>query len=192
MKPYILPFAHPDKTITHALLKSYSLLALSKLCFFGGPFFLKLGINSLTGAATVANPLMMFFGFGVCYSGSVFFEQMRNISTLKIIDIALVQTTSKAYKHMLSLGPQFYFSGSQRHILFNLYKAQSAFEHNLKSFTQYFFPIMLDVGISISLLLYYSNPLFALSFLACYSAYAVFTIKYSDRRKKAIRQFRES
>jgi ABC-type transport system involved in Fe-S cluster assembly fused permease/ATPase subunit len=116
---------------------------------------------------------------------------MRNLETLKIINIALVETTSKVYRHMLSLGPEFYFSGSQRHILFNLYKAQGAFEHNLKSFTQYFFPVILDVTLSITLMLYYSSPLFALSFLACYSAYAVFTIRYSDRRKKGIRELRE-
>jgi len=73
MKPYILPFIHKDKIITNSLFKSYSLLILSKACFFGGPFFLKLGINSLTGAVAYGNPLLMFFGFGVCYSGSVLF-----------------------------------------------------------------------------------------------------------------------
>jgi ABC-type transport system involved in Fe-S cluster assembly fused permease/ATPase subunit len=80
---------------------------------------------------------------------------------------------------MLSLGPEFYFKGPQRHILFNLYKAQGAFEQNLKTFTQYFFPMILDISLSVGLLLYYSNPLFALSFLTCYSAYSYFTIKYS-------------
>lgn len=87
---------------------------------------------------------------------------------------------------MLSLGPEFYFKGPQRHVLFNLYKAQGAFEQNLRSFTQYFFPIFLDVTLSITLLLYNSNSLFAFTFLACYSAYVVFTIKYSERRRKGI------
>lgn len=73
MKPYILPYVHPDKTVTNRLLKSYGLLALSKICFFGGPFFIKLGINSLSGAAAAVNPILYFLGFGVCYTGSVFF-----------------------------------------------------------------------------------------------------------------------
>lgn len=93
---------------------------------------------------------------------------------------------------MLSLGPDFYFSGSQRHILFNLYKAQSALEQNLKSFTQYFLPILLDVTLSITLLLYYSNPLFALSFTACIAAYGLFTVRYSEFRIKTIREFRNT
>ena len=93
---------------------------------------------------------------------------------------------------MLSLGPEFYFSGSQRHILFNLYKAQSAFEQNLKMFTQYIFPITLDVTLSISLLMYYSNPLFALSFTGCLAAYSIFTVKYSDYRHTLIKKFRKS
>lgn len=76
--------------------------------------------------------------------------------------------------------------------MFNLYKAQAAFEHNLKMFTQYFFPIALDVVLSISLLLYYSNPLFALSFMGCFAAYAVFTVKYSNYRHHFIRKFRSS
>lgn len=78
MKPYILPFIHKDKTITRALLRSYGMLAMSKVCFFGGPLFVKMGINTLTGAVA-GNPLFAFLGFGLCYSGSVFFEQMRNL-----------------------------------------------------------------------------------------------------------------
>lgn len=81
------------------------MLALSKLCFFGGPFLLKVGVNALSGTAAMLNPLIYFFGFGVCYTGSVLFEQMRNVQTLKLINAALVETTTKAYKHMLSLGP---------------------------------------------------------------------------------------
>lgn len=105
-KTYIVPFLHRDKEITRSLLKSYSLLALSKICFFGGPFLLKLGVNSLSGpVAAGMYPLLYFFGFGVCYTGSVLFEQMRNLQTLRLINSALVETTSKAYKHMLSLGP---------------------------------------------------------------------------------------
>lgn len=73
MKPYILPFIHPNKTITNSLFKSYGLLALSKACFFGGPFFIKLGINSLSGTTALVNPILYFLGFGVCYTGSVYF-----------------------------------------------------------------------------------------------------------------------
>ena len=105
MKPYIIPGLHPDKKIRNVLLKSYLMLALSKLCFFGGPFLLKVGVNALSGTAAMLNPLIYFFGFGVCYTGSVLFEQMRNVQTLKLINAALVETTTKAYKHMLSLGP---------------------------------------------------------------------------------------
>ena len=108
------------------------------------------------------------------------------------MNIALLENTSKTYKHMLSLGPEFYFSGSQRHIIFSLFKAQASFEQNLKSFTQYFFPIFLDIVGSIAMLLYYSSPLFALSFVACYSMYAVFTVRYSDYRRKYIKEFRET
>ncbi len=105
MKPYILPFVHPNKIITNSLLKSYGLLAMSKLCFFGGPFFIKLGINALANTAAAFNPVFYFLGFGICYTGSVYFEQKRNLTTLNIINIALLETTSNAYKHMLSLGP---------------------------------------------------------------------------------------
>jgi len=105
MKPYIIPGLHPDKNITKVLLKSYIMLALSKACFFGGPFLLKLGVNALSGTVTMLNPIIYFFGFGVCYTGSVMFEQMRNVQTLRLINAALVETTTKAYKHMLSLGP---------------------------------------------------------------------------------------
>jgi hypothetical protein len=90
MKPYIIPGLHPDKKIRNVLLKSYLMLALSKLCFFGGPFLLKVGVNALSGTATMLNPLIYFFGFGVCYTGSVLFEQMRNVQTLKLINAALV------------------------------------------------------------------------------------------------------
>ncbi len=124
MKKYFLPFLHPDKRITRYLLKSYTYLLFGKLCFFGGPLFLKHGINALQGAETIGigDPLLMFLGYGVCYSASVLFQSMRNLESVKIVNIALMDTASIAYRHMLSLGPDFFFSGSQRHKLFNLFK----------------------------------------------------------------------
>ena len=58
--------------ITKSLLKSYGYLALSKFCFFGGPILLKHGINSLQGV-TLVDPMLMFLGYGVCYSASILF-----------------------------------------------------------------------------------------------------------------------
>jgi hypothetical protein len=43
------------------------------ICFFGGPFLLKVGINSLGVPAEEYEALLYFLGFGLCYSGSVFF-----------------------------------------------------------------------------------------------------------------------
>jgi len=74
MKQYMIPFVHSDKRITIALLKSYGYLAFSKVCFFGGPLFLKYGINALQNSTiTMADPLWLFFGYGLCYSLSVLF-----------------------------------------------------------------------------------------------------------------------
>lgn len=42
------------------------------------------------------------------------------------------------------------------------------------------------------MLLYYADSYFVLSFLACYSAYSVFTIRYSEYRRKGIRMTREA
>ena len=72
LKPYIVPFLHKDKRITTALIKSYGYLGLSKVCFFGGPMFLKVGINSLSNAA-IGDPFILFLGYGLCYSASVMF-----------------------------------------------------------------------------------------------------------------------
>ena len=72
MKPYIIPFIHENKIITRSLLKSYFYLIFSKLCFFGGPLLLKHGINQLQNGG-LGDPLLMFFGYGVCYSASVLF-----------------------------------------------------------------------------------------------------------------------
>jgi len=73
IKPYLIPFVHKDKNITRTLLQSYGLLVLSKACFFGGPFLIKLGINSLGVPTAGYDSLLYFFGFGMCYSGSVLF-----------------------------------------------------------------------------------------------------------------------
>lgn len=75
MKQYFVPFLHKDKKITGYLLKSYGFLILGKLCFFGGPLFLKHGINALQNAAefSIFDPLLMFAGYGICYSASVLF-----------------------------------------------------------------------------------------------------------------------
>jgi hypothetical protein len=75
MKKYFIPYIHPDKRITNYLIRSYSFLLVGKLCFFAGPLFLKYGINTLQGAATVGitDPLLMFLGYGICYSASILF-----------------------------------------------------------------------------------------------------------------------
>ena len=71
-KPYIIPFYNGNTKITKHLLKSYFYLVFSKICFFGGPLMLKQGINKLQNAS-LGDPLLMFFGYGVCYSLSVLF-----------------------------------------------------------------------------------------------------------------------
>lgn len=78
LKPYILPFVHKNKLVTRALLKSYAYLAISKFCFFGGPMFLKHGINNLQNVL-LGDPILMFLGYGACYSASILFESLRNI-----------------------------------------------------------------------------------------------------------------
>lgn len=70
----MIPFLHKDKRITLALIKSYGYLTCSKFCFFGGPLFLKYGINALqNGTLALGDPLLLFFGYGLCYSLSVLF-----------------------------------------------------------------------------------------------------------------------
>lgn len=133
LKPYIFPFFHSDRFITFTLLKSYSYLALSKFCFFGGPMLLKVGINSLQNAS-FGDPFLMFLGYGICYSASVLFESLRNVEVLKVTSYALTETSSDAYKHMLSMGPGFFFTGSQRTKLFNLQKVRrTIFRRNTPS-----------------------------------------------------------
>lgn len=107
MKQYIIPFLHSDKRITSSLLKSYGYLLCSKICFFGGPLFLKHAINALQSGTNVGitDPLLMFLGYGICYSSSVIFESLRNVQTVKIVNIALTESATNAYRHMLSLGP---------------------------------------------------------------------------------------
>jgi len=107
--------------VTKSLLKSYSYLVLSKFCFFGGPMLLKHGINTLSGD-TLVDPIMYFLGYGLCYSASILFDSLRNLQVLNVTSLALTETSAKAYKHMLSLGPNFFFSSSQRTKLFNMYK----------------------------------------------------------------------
>lgn len=121
LKPYIVPFVHKDKTVTRSLMISYTYLAMSKVCFFGGPMFLKYGINSLS-SGTLKEPILYFLAYGTCYSASILFESLRNLQVLNVTSLALTETSSKAYQHMLSLGPDFFFSGSQRTKLFNMYK----------------------------------------------------------------------
>ena len=75
MKQYIIPFLHKDKRISSSLLESYGYLLCSKICFFAGPLFLKHAINALQSGANVGivDPLLMFLGYGICYSTSVVF-----------------------------------------------------------------------------------------------------------------------
>jgi len=91
---------------------------------------------------------------------------------------------------MLSLGPEFFFTGSQRHKLFNLFKAQQAVEQNLRAFTQYFMPITVDIILSSGMLYYYSGSPFVISFIVCYGFYAAFTLRYSDFRHAIIKKLR--
>ena len=121
MKAYIIPFLHPNPLITKALMKAYGYLCLSKVCFFGGPMLLKFGINSLQ-SVSMADPFLFFFGYGILYSASVLFESMRNIQVLNVTNLALVETATKAYTNMLSMGPGFFFKDSQQIKLFNIYK----------------------------------------------------------------------
>lgn len=81
MAKYVVPFLHKDRAVTMKLTKSYVYLIFSKLCFFGGPFLLKSGIDALKVGAMI-DPWPMFLGYGLCYSGSVIFESLRNMQVV--------------------------------------------------------------------------------------------------------------
>ena len=91
MRKYFVPYIHPDKRITSYLNRSYGFLLLGKICFFAGPLFLKHGINTIQSAESlgITDPLLMFAGYGICYSLSVLFESLRNLESVKIVNIAL-------------------------------------------------------------------------------------------------------
>lgn len=58
------------------------MLYIGKACFFAGPIFLKMGVNQLQ-----TNPNMapfMFVGYGLCYSGFMMMESVRNYYGQKI------------------------------------------------------------------------------------------------------------
>ena len=54
-------------------------LALSRICLFGGPVFLKYAIDTMKSTGGAIDPLLLIFGYGVCYIGSVVFVSFRSI-----------------------------------------------------------------------------------------------------------------
>lgn len=78
LSKYMIPFLHKDRKVTKNIIIGNIYLILSKVCFFGGPLCLKKGINALQ-MGVMTDPTLMFFGYGICYTGSIFFESLRNI-----------------------------------------------------------------------------------------------------------------
>lgn len=101
---YMIPFLHKDKKITKNILVANFYLVLSKVCFFGGPLCLKKGINALQ-MGVMTDPTLMFFGYGICYTGSIFFESLRNIKNNELSNAAVKDLSEQAYGHMLNLDP---------------------------------------------------------------------------------------
>lgn len=122
MAKYVVPFLHSNSQITRKILLSYVHLVLSKVCFFGGPIMMKGGINALQSGATF-DPTLLFLGYGLCYTGSIFFESLRNIKVVEVSNEAVKDISQEAYQHILQLDPEFFFGSSQRQRLFKIGRA---------------------------------------------------------------------
>jgi ABC-type bacteriocin/lantibiotic exporter with double-glycine peptidase domain len=125
MLPYILPFMHKDRQVSRNIFISYGYLLCSKLCFFGGPFLLKSGIDAIRMGAAV-DPLPMLFGYGLCYCGSVFFEALRNVKGVELSNLAVKDISHKSLRHILTLDPEFFFMSSQTKTLSKLNRAMKS------------------------------------------------------------------
>lgn len=76
---YVIPFKNYNKEVRNPLLKSYFYLALSRICLFGGPVFLKYAIDTLKTPGVGIDPIYLILGYGICYIGSVVFVSFRSI-----------------------------------------------------------------------------------------------------------------
>ena len=183
---YVVPFLHSDPVITRKLMISYVHLALSKICFFGGPLMMKGGINALQSGAAF-DPSLLFLGYGLCYTGSILFESLRNIKVVEVSNEAIKDISQQAYRHTLKLDPEFFFGSSQRQRLFKLSRALNSIEQNLRTLNQFLLPMFMDVVTSSALILVYFGPAYVCTFLASFGLYSVFTIRYSDYRRAGVR-----
>lgn len=191
MSKYVVPFLHPSRHITRKILVSYVHLVFSKLCFFGGPLMLKTGINSLQAGATF-DPTLLFLGYGLCYTGSILFESLRNIKVMEVSNEAIKDISQEAYRHILKLNPEFFFASSQREKLFKLSRALNSIEQNLRTLNQFLVPMFVDIVASSVLLYATFGSAYVCTFLASFSLYSIFTIKYSDYRRAGVRRQRNT
>lgn len=111
--PYVVPFQSGNKEVMNPLLKSYFYLALSRICLFGGPLFLKYGIDSMKIAGMGIDPLWMILGYGACFIGSTVFVSCRSIYITKVSYAAMKEVSMKLYRKLLSLPRNFHISRPQ-------------------------------------------------------------------------------
>ena len=76
---YVVPFRTQNKEVRNPLLKSYVYLALSRVCLFGGPIFLKNAVDALKVTGGSIDPLYLILSYGVCFTGSVVFGSFRSL-----------------------------------------------------------------------------------------------------------------
>jgi ABC-type transport system involved in Fe-S cluster assembly fused permease/ATPase subunit len=182
----VVPFLHTNPIITRKIITSYVYLVLSKICFFGGPLLLKGGINAIQSTAAF-DPSLLFLGYGLCYTGSILFESLRNIKVIQVSNEAIKDISQQAYMHVLKLEPEFFFGSSQRQTLFKLSRALTAIEQNLRTLNQFLVPMFVDIVTSSILIYAYFGTGYVCTFLGSFALYSIFTIKYSDYRRAGVK-----
>jgi len=187
-----LIFSFFKETLRTAILKTYSLLTLSKVCFFAVPISLKYGINYLQNPLTAYLSPFCFITYGISSVLLTVFEGKKAQYCAQISLQAWKDISLETYRHLLNLDVTFHYNSSQKSRLFSLYKAHQYIEKNIRQFLNYLLPLSMDFCISGAYLWLCFGSEFFITFMSTILLYAAFTLRTSSGRRPIIFQQKEN
>ena len=152
------------------------------------PFILKEGVNSL---AAVDPAILYSGGLFLAYALSralvVGIQEYRVSLFTKLMINAMKDVSIKVFSHLHTLDYTFH-QQSTRLTLFSVNRSMKGIESYFRFSSLYVLPTMLEFGLASGVLFYSCGLPYLITLGGTVSIYYAFTIKYSDIRKKYIRE----
>lgn len=176
-----------EKNILFRLITAFALMCSCILLNIIIPFSLKNIVGLLSNNQMPPNSLILL-SYGIMWTIAQAAMHLRAIVMYRILERAMHNLGLKIFDHLNSLSANFHYNKKSGAITTAIEKAQQSIPAVLWGLIFLLLPLVVEISIVLSILLYYYSPLYGVSLVFVLVNFVIFTVLSTTWATKAQRQ----